>query len=98
MILIGFLIKSDAALLLIDLGILLFSAAVLFQIVTLPVEFNASNRAVKVLEKTGMLRAEEVKQTRAVLSAAALTYVAGAASSILQLLRLILIGGQRRRD
>ena len=98
LILIGFLIKSDAALLLIDLGILLFSAAVLFQIVTLPVEFNASNRAVKVLEKTGMLRAEEVKQTRAVLSAAALTYVAGAASSILQLLRLILIGGQRRRD
>ena len=98
LILIGFLIKSDAALLLIDLGILLFSAAVLFQIVTLPVEFNASNRAVKVLEKKGMLRAEEVKQTRAVLSAAALTYVAGAASSILQLLRLILIGGQRRRD
>lgn len=96
LILIGLVINSRSALLFIDLGILLFSAAVLFQIVTLPVEFNASGRAVKVLEKTGMLYPEEVRQTKAVLSAAALTYVASAASAILQLLRLIIIGGRRR--
>lgn len=96
LILIGLLIRSDAALLLIDLGILLFSAAVLFQIVTLPVEWNASSRAVKVLEKSGMLYPEEVKQTKAVLHAAALTYVASAAASILQLLRLVLLAGRRR--
>lgn len=98
LILIGFLIRSDAAILFIDLGILLFSAAVLFQIVTLPVEFNASGRAVKVLETSGMLYPEEVKQTRAVLGAAALTYVASAASAILQLIRLLLISGRRRND
>lgn len=96
LILIGLMISSRSAILFIDLGILLFSAAVLFQIVTLPVEFNASSRAVKVLEKTGMLYPEEVKQTKAVLSAAALTYVAGAASAVLQLLRLLIIGGRRR--
>lgn len=98
LILIGLVINSNTALLFIDLGILLFSAAVLFQIVTLPVEFNASNRAVKVLEKSGMLYPEEIRQTKAVLGAAALTYVASAASAILQLLRLILIGGRRRND
>lgn len=98
LILIGLLIRNDTALLFIDLGILLFSAAVLFQIVTLPVEFNASSRAVKVLETSGMLYPEEVKQTRAVLGAAALTYVASAASAILQLLRLLLISGRRRDD
>lgn len=98
LILIGLVINNNTALLFIDLGILLFSAAVLFQIVTLPVEFNASNRAVKVLEKSGMLYPEEIRQTKAVLGAAALTYVASAASAILQLLRLILIGGRRRND
>jgi len=77
---------------------LLFSAAVLFQLVTLPVEFNASSRAVKVLETTGMLYPEEIRQTKAVLGAAALTYVASAASAILQLLRLLLITGRRRND
>ncbi len=96
LILIGLVISSNSAILFINMGILLFSAAVLFQIVTLPVEFNASGRAVKVLEKTGMLYPEEVKQTKAVLSAAALTYVASAASAILQLLRLVIIGGRRR--
>ena len=96
LVLIGLMISSRSAMLFIDIGILLFSAAVLFQIVTLPVEFNASGRAVKVLEKTGMLYPEEVKQTKAVLGAAALTYVASAASAILQLLRLIIIGGRRR--
>lgn len=98
LILIGFLIRGDASVLLIDLGILLFSAAVLFQIVTLPVEFNASSRALKTLEKNGMLYTEEVADTRKVLRAAALTYVASAASAILQLLRLILISGGRRRN
>ena len=84
--------------LLINLGILLFSAAVLFQIVTLPVEFNASSRAVRVLESSGMLYPEEVGDVKKVLRAAALTYVAGAASMILQFLRLIIIGGRRRND
>ncbi len=98
LILIGLLIGSRSAGLFINLGILLFSAAVLFQLVTLPVEFNASNRAVKVLEKTGMLYPEEIRQTKAVLGAAALTYVASAASAILQLLRLLLITGRRRND
>ena len=98
LILIGLLIGSRSASLFINMGILLFSAAVLFQLVTLPVEFNASNRAVKVLETTGMLYPEESRQTKAVLGAAALTYVASAASAILQLLRLLLITGRRRND
>lgn len=98
LILIGLLIRSDAAVFLINLGILLFSAAVLFQIVTLPVEFNASRRAVQALEKGGMLYGEEIDGTKAVLRAAALTYVASAASMILQLLRLIIIGGRRQDD
>ena len=83
----------------IDLGIICFSLAVLFQLVTLPVEFNASSRAVKILESTGILGQEELQGTRKVLGAAALTYVAGAASAILQLLRLvILFGGRGRND
>ncbi len=98
LILIGLFIGSNTAVLFINLGILLFSAAVLFQLVTLPVEFNASGRAVKVLEKTGMLYPEEIRQTKAVLGAAALTYVASAASAILQLIRLLLITGRRRND
>lgn len=84
---------------LITLGIILFCAAVLFQLVTLPVEFNASNRAIKILGSTGILGGNEVAQTKKVLSAAALTYVAAAAASILQLLRLIILfGGRRDRD
>ena len=98
LILIGFLIQGNASVLLINLGILLFSAAVLFQIVTLPVEFNASSRALKSLETNGILYTEEVADTRKVLRAAALTYVASAASAILHLLRLILISGGRRRN
>lgn len=84
---------------LITIGILLFCASVLFQLVTLPVEFNASRRAVTILENTGILGSSEVSKTKKVLSAAALTYVAAAAASILQLLRLlILFGGNRDRD
>ncbi|WP_081830009.1 zinc metallopeptidase [Butyrivibrio sp. NC2002] len=82
------------------LGIVVFSLAVAFQLVTLPVEFNASSRALVMLGDYGILAEDELSKSRKVLSAAALTYVAAAASSILQLLRLVLIvgGGNRRRD
>ena len=84
---------------LITIGIIMFSAAVLFQLVTLPVEFNSSARALEQLESNGILYRDEVSQTRKVLSAAALTYVAAAATAILQLLRLIILfGGRGRRD
>ena len=84
---------------LITIGIIMFSAAVLFQLVTLPVEFNASARALEQLESNGILYRDEVSQTRKVLSAAALTYVAAAATAILQLLRLIILfGGRGRKD
>lgn len=84
---------------LITIGIIMFSVAVLFQLVTLPVEFNASARALEQLESNGILYRDEVSQTRKVLSAAALTYVAAAATAILQLLRLIILfGGRGRRD
>ena len=83
----------------ITIGIWMFSFGVLFQIVTLPVEFDASRRALAQLENDGILSGEELVGTRKVLSAAALTYVASAAASIMQLLRLILLfGGSRRRD
>lgn len=96
-ILLGVLLGSNYFL--IELGIWVFSLAVLFQIVTLPVEFNASNRAMTMMERYGILSGEELRSTRKVLSAAAMTYVAAAASSILQLMRLvILFGGGRRRD
>lgn len=97
-IIFGLFLNGESSLFFINLGILLFSAAVLFQIVTLPVEFNASRRAVRVLESTGMLYPDEVGEVKQVLRAAALTYVAGAASMLLQLLRLFIITGGRRRD
>ncbi|NLO10593.1 MAG: zinc metallopeptidase [Clostridiales bacterium] len=96
LILIGLLLTGSQAL--IDIGIILFSTAVLFQLVTLPVEFNASRRAVKTLGEAGILHYEELNQSKKVLNAAALTYVAAAAATILQLLRLILLFGGRRRD
>lgn len=80
---------------LIQVGILLFTAVVLFQLVTLPVEINASSRALTLLEESGILYHDEMKMSRKVLSAAAMTYVAAAASSILQLLRLVLLFGRR---
>lgn len=83
---------------LITIGIVLFSAAVLFQIVTLPVEFNASRRALHILEETGILGSSEGQSAKKVLRAAALTYVASAAAAILQLLRLILLFGRNNRD
>ncbi len=96
MILIGIFLGYNTTL--IHLGIILFSLAVLFQLVTLPVEFNASSRALVLLKDTGILYTEEVKSARTVLKAAALTYVAGAASTLLQLLRLVLLFGGRRDD
>ena len=83
-----------------QIGVVLFSLVVLFQLITLPVEFNASARALRVLEGQNLLVGNEMDGARKVLKAAALTYVAALSSSILQLLRLILItqGSGRRRD
>ena len=80
---------------LLDLGIILFSVAVGFTLITLPVEFNASNRALLVLEKGGYLTRDEIPEARAVLRAAAWTYVAAATTAILTLLRLIILRNQR---
>lgn len=81
---------------LIFLGIICFTLVVLFQMVTLPVEFNASRRALAALEGGGFLQGEELDMTSKVLKAASLTYVAAALTSVLQLLRLLLIFGGRR--
>lgn len=97
-ILIGLFFNTRSSGLIIDIGILLFSAAVLFQLVTLPVEFDASRRALVMLRTQGILADDELKYTRRVLKSAALTYVASAAAAILQLLRIILITNGRRRD
>ncbi len=97
-ILIGLLFNTRSSGLIIDIGILLFSEAVLFQLVTLPVEFDASRRALVMLRTQGILADDELKYTRRVLKSAALTYVASAAAAILQLLRIILITNGRRRD
>ncbi len=83
---------------LLNLGIVLFMGAVLFQLVTLPVEFNASSRALKLLQADGILAEQEVRGARKVLGAAALTYVAALAASVLQLLRLVILAGGRDRD
>ncbi len=82
----------------VNAGIWFFSAAVLFQIVTLPVEFNASNRAIKILSEGMYLESDEVPAVKKVLGAAAMTYVAAAAVSVANLLRFIMIAGGRRRD
>lgn len=81
---------------LVSIGIVLFSAVVIFQIITLPVEFNASSRALKILDAKGILYPEELSMAKSVLSAAAMTYVAAALTAIANLLRLIVIS--RRND
>ena len=81
---------------LLTIGIILFCAVIFFQLVTLPVEFNASGRAVRSLQQGGILSAEEQEGVKKVLTAAAMTYVAAVASSILTLMRLLLIRGRRR--
>lgn len=88
------LIMAQPALL--DLGILLFVGAVLFQVVTLPVELNASNRAIALLEDGGYLRGAETTGAREMLSAAAMTYIAAMAVAVSQLLRMMVIRGRRR--
>ncbi|MGK0550585.1 zinc metallopeptidase [Enterococcus faecalis] len=96
-ILIGVLLSWNQTL--INIGILAFSLALLFQLVTLPVEFNASRRALAILAEGNLLTPEEVPMARKVLLAAALTYVAAALSTFLQLLRLIILfGGNNRRE
>lgn len=97
LILLGLLLGGNN--MLTQIGIWMFLAVVLFQLITLPVEFNASSRAVRLVDQLGILSGQEVSQTKSVLGAAAMTYVAAAAASVLQLLRLvILFGGNRRRD
>ena len=83
---------------LLNIGIILFSLTLLFQLLTLPVEFNASGRALRILEGSNMLYEEEVRGARKVLRAAALTYVTAAVSTLLQLLRLVLLFGRRNND
>lgn len=95
---IGFNLPGGGYFSLAQIGIWVFSLAVLFQIVTLPVEFNASRRALKMLGNYGIMSGDEVSDCKHVLGAAALTYVASAASSILQLLRLVILSGNRRRN
>ena len=94
-LLIGVIFSSQG---LVNAGILLFSTLAIFQLVTLPVEFDASDRAIKTLSASGILYGEEIDGAKKVLRAAALTYVAALVSSLAQLLRLILIFGGRRRD
>ncbi len=95
-ILVGVLLGYSQTL--ITIGIVMFSLAVAFQLVTLPVEFNASARGARALADNGILGSDEVPSTKKVLRAAALTYVAAAAGMILQLLRLLILFGGNRRD
>lgn len=81
---------------LIHIGIAAFAIALIFQLVTLPVEFNASMRAVSILANGDLLNSEEVPLVKKVLTAAALTYVAAALATFLQLLRLVLLFGNNR--
>lgn len=94
LLLLGLVLSFDPLVL---AGIWLFSLVVVFQLVTLPVEFNASRRAMQILEERGILGNEELKGARKVLSAAAMTYVAAAVGSLLQLARLLMIRNSRRR-
>lgn len=95
-ILLGIILSYNQTL--VDFGIILFSATVLFQLITLPVEFNASGRALRTLEGQNILAPDEMNGASKVLRAAALTYVAAALSSLLSLLRLILIFGGNRNN
>ncbi len=96
LILIGLIFNYESLFL---IGIIFFLAAVVFQVVTLPVEFNASSRAIAALEEGGMLNGDELPGAKKTLSAAAMTYLAALAVSLAQLLRLLLLfGGGRRRD
>ena len=95
LVLIGLLFNNNTFFV---LGMVFFLLATLFQLVTLPVEFNASNRALAALSSSGILEQDEIPMARKTLSAAAMTYVAALAVSVAQLLRLLLIFGGGRRD
>lgn len=95
-ILLGILVSSFQ--ILIPVGIVLFGLTVLFSLITLPVEFNASKRAVRILGEQNILYGEEISGVKKVLRAAAMTYVASAIAAILQLLRLWILYGGKRRD
>lgn len=99
-LLIGLMIGPGSGQMLINLGLILFSLTFLFQLITLPVEFNASNRALSILESEQILLGEELEGARKVLRAAALTYLAAAIAAFLNVFRLFLLfgGGGRRRD
>jgi Zn-dependent membrane protease YugP len=97
-VIVGFFFQSSFGAAMIDFGIVLFSLAVGFYVITLPVEFNASSRAVAILEGGGYMNQEEVQGARKVLNAAALTYVAAAAASLSQLIRLLLLRNMARRE
>lgn len=99
-LLLGLFIGADSGQFLINIGLLLFSFTFIFQLVTLPVEFNASNRALSILETEQVLTGEELDGARKVLRAAALTYIAAAIGAFLNVLRLFLLfgGGNRRRN
>ena len=94
----GLFLNGDSSVLLINLGIIAFVAAVAFQLITLPVEFNASRRAMQMLVNGGIMYGQEAQGARKVLNAAAMTYVASAATAILQLVRILLLTGGRRRN
>lgn len=98
LVLLGFFFQGGFGSLVIDIGILLFTVAVGFYIVTLPVEYNASSRAVEILETGGYMTRDEVGGAKKVLNAAALTYVAAAATAVSQLLRLLAIRGMSRDE
>ena len=89
-------VTSPVGLYVLYAGIILFSATVLFTVATLPVEFDASRRALKCIRETNLLSQDEYKGVKSVLSAAAMTYVASALTSIMQLLRLIFLANRRR--
>ena len=95
LILLGFFMVVDP---LIYVGIALYSTVALFQLITLPVEFNASHRALKTLDSEAILDADEIGGARKVLGAAAMTYVTALVTSLMQILRLLIIFGGRRRD
>ncbi len=95
-LIIGLFYYSAVGSIFLRIGIIMFSAAVLFQLITLPVEINASRRALVLLEQNGILTPQENKGAKAVLRSASMTYVAAASASILQLIRLIAIARSRR--
>ena len=99
LILFGLLLEASGMIYLAYLGVACFGLSTLFQLVTLPTEFNASRRALEAIERNGILARDEIKDARKVLSAAAMTYVAALAVSLMQLLRLLLVvsGNNRRR-